>query len=80
MVDGDRRPPAAAEPAVVVVDAAVVVGVVTENGFAGTFPVCPVDVGDDDDGRSDDNRSIADEAAPSANNMTKILNRPRVGR
>src|SRR5258708_4001381 len=71
-VDGDSWLPA--EPAdVVEVDVAVVVvGFASENELAGTIPVCPLDVGDDDaDEASDDNRSIADEAAPMAKNMTQ---------
>ena len=68
-VAGDNWLPAAA-PAVVEADV-VVVGFVIENELAGTIPVCPFDVDEDDDDEvSDDNRSIADEAAPMAKNMT----------
>jgi hypothetical protein len=48
----------------------VVVGSVSENAFGGTIPFFPVDQ-DDDEEVSDDNRSIADEAAPRAKNMTR---------
>jgi hypothetical protein len=48
-----------------------VVGSVSENVFAGTNPVFPVVEDEDDDEPSDDNRSIADEAAPMAKNMTR---------
>ena len=43
---------------------------VNENALAGTIPVWPVVVEDGDE-PSDDNRSIADDAAPMAKNMTQ---------
>jgi hypothetical protein len=45
------------------------VGFVSEKELAGTIPVFPFDV--DEDEVSDDNRSIAEEAAPMAKNMTR---------